>query len=248
MQQLERFQPEYIRIMMERLEGRISTVDMDQRNTAHGLMEAGHSITNWENFLRREIREVAEDVSNLQEIVADRSGPIPPAERNINIRNEPANDNPQDIPWYAEETMGNSTLMQDSFIQEARGVEAQPRSINCSLDAKQRGTPYCGERLSSPQDVAEPNPGPLIDKKRENLTDRRLRRSARFVVMMKTLPVVVVVQILRVWAPMVMMLIDHVRAEKKMTTPMMIVVRLIDVAFLNSLLLVEPTKTDENPS
>ena len=67
MQQLERFQPEYIRIMMERLEGRIATVDMDQRNTAHGLMETGQPISNWENFLRREIREVAEDVivSNL---------------------------------------------------------------------------------------------------------------------------------------------------------------------------------------
>ena len=127
MQQLERFQPEYIKLMMERLEGRISTVDMDQRNIAHGLMEAGQSITNWENFLRREIREVAEDVSNLQEIVADRSGPIPLAERNINIGNVPVNDNPPDIPWYAEETMGNSTLMQDSFIREVRGVEAQPR-------------------------------------------------------------------------------------------------------------------------
>ena len=74
MQQLERFQSEYIKIMMERLEGRISTVDMDQRNTAHGLMEAGQSISNWENFLRREIREVAEDVSNLQEIVANPTG------------------------------------------------------------------------------------------------------------------------------------------------------------------------------
>ena len=74
MQQLERFQSEYIKIMMERLEGRISTVDMDQRNTAHGFMEAGQSISNWENFLRREIREVAEDVSNLQEIVANPTG------------------------------------------------------------------------------------------------------------------------------------------------------------------------------
>ena len=166
---------------MERLEGRISTVDMDQRNTAHGLMEAGQSISNWENFLRREIREVAEDVSNLHEIVADRSGPIPLAERNISLGNEPVNENPQEIPWYAEETMGDSTVMRDSFIREVRAAEAQPRSTQLQPRREAEGyTLLRGEIVTAPRHRGtEPRPPHRQEERKSNRAAAEKKRKVR---------------------------------------------------------------------
>ena len=56
-----------------------------------------------------------------------KSWPTPPVEHNVNIGNEPINDNPDEIGWYNQSTPGNATLMQDSFIREVRGVEPQSR-------------------------------------------------------------------------------------------------------------------------
>ena len=166
---------------MERLEGRISTVDMDQRNTAHGLMEAGQSISNWENFLRREIREVAEDVSNLHEIVADRSGPIPLAERNISLGNEPVNENPQEIPWYAEETMGDSTVMRDSFIREVRADEAQTRSTQLQPRREPEGyTLLRGEIVTAPRHRGtEPRSSHRQEERKSNRAAAEKKRKVR---------------------------------------------------------------------
>ena len=247
MQQLERFQPEYIRIMMERLEGRISTLDMDQRNTVHALMETGQSLNNWENFLRREIREVAEDVSNLQEIVADRSGPIPPVEHNVSIGNEPVNENPQEIPWYAEETMGDSTVMRDSFIREVRAVEAQPRSTQLQPRREAEGyTLLRGEIVTAPRHRGTKS-GPSHRQEERKSNERQLRRSVKFVVMMETLLVIVAVQTLLVRAPMLMMPTDHARAEKKKMTLTMTVARPIRKESSSSPRLVVPIKTGGSP-
>ena len=108
-----------MQLRLERLESRLQTVDMEQRDTAHSLIATGRHVEAWEEIFTQQIREVAQDITNLQGMAAEHAEPVPSEEPSLERGYQPSNPNPDGISWFHNSpTPGNSTLMENSFIRE----------------------------------------------------------------------------------------------------------------------------------
>ena len=117
-----------MQLRLERLESRLQTVDMEQRDTAHSLIATGRHVEAWEETLGQQIRDVAQDVTNLQGMVAEHAEPVPSAGGSLDVADQPPDPNPNSISWFHNSpTPGNTTLLENSFMREVMGVPPRRR-------------------------------------------------------------------------------------------------------------------------
>ena len=118
----------FVEARLDRLEGRLQTIDMEQRDTAHSLIATGRHVEAWEETLGQQIRDVAQDVTNLQGMVAEHAEPVPSAGGSLDVADQPPDPNPNSISWFHNSpTPGNTTLLENSFMREVMGVPPRRR-------------------------------------------------------------------------------------------------------------------------
>ena len=118
----------FVESRLDRLEGRVQAIDMEQRDTAHSLIATGRHVEAWEETLGQQIRDVAQDVTNLQGMVAEHAEPVPSAGGSLDVADQPPDPNPNSISWFHNSpTPGNTTLLENSFMREVMGVPPRRR-------------------------------------------------------------------------------------------------------------------------
>ena len=129
----------FIESRLDRLEGRVQTLDMEQRDTAHSLIATGRHVEAWEETLTQQIREVAQDVTNLQGMAAEHAEPVPSEEGSLGVANQPPDPNPDGISWFHNSpTPGNTTLMENSFMRDFMNLPPR-RRVNRDEESFLRG-------------------------------------------------------------------------------------------------------------
>jgi len=119
---LENFQPEFFQSKVQALEENVCVIDHEQRRTARELLATGQAVHTIEGNLQHQINEVTEVMVDLQGIVADSTSQDDEPDVAPTLIKPPDKDN--SINWYKESTMGNTTAMGFSLMQE-QGEESK---------------------------------------------------------------------------------------------------------------------------